>query len=78
MGTALAVAAWAASPPAFRPMRPNRRYSDGTTNRFNSVEVIIPPRFTTAIGYSISCPEYRRPRRAARVPPGCERCHQNW
>ena len=39
-----------------RRCRPNRRYSEGTTNRLRTVEVTSPPRMTMAIGYSISCP----------------------
>ena len=42
----------AASPPPRE--RPNRRYIDGTTSRFSSVEVRSPPRMTTAMGCSIS------------------------
>jgi hypothetical protein len=35
-------------------VRPNRRYSDGVTKRFSSVEVTRPPMMTIAIGCSIS------------------------
>ena len=43
------------APPARRRW-PNRRYSDGSTNRLSSVDVNSPPRMTTASGCSISCP----------------------
>ena len=36
------------------PLRPNLRYSAGTTNRFSSVDVTRPPKITTASGCSIS------------------------
>jgi hypothetical protein len=37
------------------PLRfPNRKYREGTTNRFSTVEVTRPPRITIAMGYSIS------------------------